>query len=156
MVVEVKNSSVENPAIMDEGTSLAPVIIEELDENAITSMDVDMAEFVEAEALEVREIKENDPSNEKYNNETDESQEDSALETVDEQIEPDDEDRLTKQFLDGELTFSEYSLRMDQGIETDISEQESARYGPKQRSSCKRDKTTCYKLRKLYSKLLKT
>ncbi|XP_025602631.2 general transcription factor 3C polypeptide 3 isoform X5 [Athalia rosae] len=129
MVVELQETSTEDQMMIESENSLAPVIIEELDETAITSMNVDMAEFVEAEALEVQEIRENDAQKSlgQYGVE-----ENVKVETADDPEEPDslpvdEEDRLTNQFLNGELTFSEYSLRMDRGIDSEASELESAR-----------------------------
>ena len=41
----------------------------------------------------------------------------------------DEEDQLTKQFLNGELTFSEYSSRMDQDTDLEMIENDTSRYG---------------------------
>ncbi|XP_046751387.1 general transcription factor 3C polypeptide 3 [Diprion similis] len=133
MIVGPRDSSSESEVIIESDTSLAPVIIEELDQNAITWMDVDMTEFVEAEALEIQEIgDDNNVINPEQKNETVTSKENLNPESTDDPEESDrfhvdEEDRLTKQFLNGELTFSEYSLRMDEGIETETPDIESNR-----------------------------
>lgn len=130
IAVELKqDQEMKNSVMIDEGSLLAPVIIEELDESAITSMDVDMTEFVEAKALKFQDIQDNDLSSEECSKD---SQENSTLAAADDPEESDrlpvdEEDRLTKQFLNGELTFSEYSSRMDRGIDSEPTELESVR-----------------------------
>lgn len=119
MEVELEKST-ENLVISDD--TVAPVIIEELDENAISSMDMDLNEFVEAQALQIQEVKEipNTGSSCRANKDTDTEDQMSLT--------PDEEDQLTKQFLNGELTFSEYSSKMDQDIDMETLENDNIRY----------------------------
>lgn len=81
---------------------IAPVIIEELE----SGQDVNMEDFVEASALEIHEV-------EMAEEDIEVSEEEDSTLTLEE------EDKLTKQFLNGELTFSEYSSRMDPEIDAD-------------------------------------
>lgn len=112
-------STEKNNMAVDENTTIAPVIIEELDENALNNMNVDMTEFVETKALKIQDIPQNvipdvsEQSSSAMDITTD-------LEDQDMLLTADEEEQLTKQFLNGELTFSEYSSRMDQsvGLET--------------------------------------
>lgn len=107
---------------ISEETEIAPVIIEELDENALSNMNVDMTEFVEANALEIQDIPHNVISD-VYSEQNDPSME-ITLELEDQSVllTPDEEDQLTKQFLNGELTFSEYCSRMDQNVDLEAAE----------------------------------
>ncbi|CAL7949836.1 unnamed protein product [Xylocopa violacea] len=112
---------------VNEGSTIAPVIIEELDENALDNMNVDMTEFVEAKALEITDIPENVITNvysEQSNCVTDVIPEAENQEIL---LTPEEEDQLTKQFLNGELTFSEYSSRMDQDIDLETAETDFSR-----------------------------
>lgn len=115
--------------IINDNSTMAPVIIEELDENAISSMNVDMSEFVDAKALPIQEVESvmissytlsQLSSNKDPTIDIDQNQD--ILHTADE------EDRLTKQFLNGELTFCEYSSKMDQNINLEMSESDASRY----------------------------
>ncbi|EFN89464.1 General transcription factor 3C polypeptide 3 [Harpegnathos saltator] len=117
----------ENQLIISPNSNVAPVIIEELDENAISS--IDMSEFVEAKALQIQEV-ENVmiPSytlstscnlNKDVTIDMDQDQEILLI--------ADEEDRLTKQFLNGELTFCEYSSKMDQDIDLEMVENDVPR-----------------------------
>ncbi|XP_076755883.1 general transcription factor 3C polypeptide 3 isoform X1 [Xylocopa sonorina] len=112
---------------VNEGSTIAPVIIEELDENALDNMNVDIAEFVEAKALEIKDIPENVITN--VYSEQSNCTMDVTLEAENQDIllTPEEEDQLTKQFLNGELTFSEYSSRMDQDIDLETAETDSSR-----------------------------
>ncbi|XP_011298657.1 general transcription factor 3C polypeptide 3 isoform X2 [Fopius arisanus] len=100
---------------------IAPVIIEELEEGQMVDMDVDIDEFVEASALEIHEVETieelPDPAVMTHADiDLELSEEDEGLDSV---LSPEEEDKLTKQFLNGELTFTEYSSRMDHGIGLD-------------------------------------
>lgn len=119
----------ENIMILDHDTNVMPIIIEELDESAINSMDMDMTEFVEAKALEVQDVSETIIPSYTYSEQGSpvndiimEIDDRSVLLTVEE------EDRLTKQFLNGELTFSEYSSKMDENPELEISDTDVSKY----------------------------
>lgn len=131
MDVEVEKSTVNDSLIINDNSTVAPVIIEELDENAINSMAMDMNEFVEAKALQIQEVKDvisnytPSPSCSSNKDIMDTEEQDMSL-TADE------EDRLTKQFLNGELTFSEYSSRMDQDIDVETVENDNSRYDLKE------------------------
>ncbi|XP_063983075.1 general transcription factor 3C polypeptide 3 isoform X2 [Diachasmimorpha longicaudata] len=97
---------------------IAPVIIEELEEDQVMDMD----EFVEASALEIHEV-ENMEDVSIAAMEMDHTEIELELSEGEEEVESiltlEEEDKLTKQFLNGELTFSEYSSRMDPGIDLD-------------------------------------
>lgn len=124
-----EKSTANKSLVINNDSTVAPVIIEELDENAINSMDVDISEFVEAKALQIREV-ENIiipnyiPSTSCNSNKdaSDMEEQDTTSLTVDE------EDQLTKQFLNGELTFTEYSSRMDQDVDLETMESDISRY----------------------------
>lgn len=111
---EMKNSA--NVETIDN-SSIAPVIIEELDESTINDMEMDLGEFVEAKAVKLQTISKN--VNKETNIESSSSLNEDAIDignadAIDEQeTETSREDLLTQQFLNGELTFTEYSLRMD-------------------------------------------
>ncbi|CAK9814914.1 General transcription factor 3C polypeptide 3 [Anthophora quadrimaculata] len=112
---------------INEGSTIAPVIIEELDESALDNLNVDMTEFVEAKALEIEDIPQNiipDVYSEQSNSAMDVTAE---VEDHDVPLTADEEDQLTKQFLNGELTFSEYSSRMDQGVDLENAETDFSR-----------------------------
>lgn len=119
-----------NKLIIDDNSTVVPVIIEELDENAINTMDVDMSEFVEAKALQIQEVK--NVIIPRYTLSTScSSSKDVAMDTDQEQdvlLTTDEEDRLTRQFLNGELTFCEYSSKMDQDVESETLENDAPRY----------------------------
>lgn len=112
---------------INENSSVAPVIIEELDESAISSMNMDINEFVEAKALQIKEVTDvisNTFSPPMYNCNKDNMD----AEDQDMSLTADEEDQLTKQFLNGELTFSEYSSRMDQDIDPEMIENDTSKY----------------------------
>ncbi|KAK2580192.1 hypothetical protein KPH14_012456 [Odynerus spinipes] len=113
----------ENIVIIDHDSNAIPIIIEELDESAINSMDMDMTEFIEANALEVQDMSEAIlPS---YTCSQPSSPGNDIVMDIDDRnvlLTPEEEDRLTKQFLNGELTFSEYSSRMDEAPDLEVSD----------------------------------
>lgn len=106
----------------DEKSAIAPVIIEELDENALNNMNVDITEFIEAQALEIEDVPQNVISNVYSRQSTSAMDITTEEEDHDLLITADEEDQLTKQFLNGELTFSEYSSRMDQDVDLETAE----------------------------------
>lgn len=110
----IKQTSRENLVIE---STVAPVIIEELDDDAVKSMD--MNEFVEAKALKLEDDTIIHASSHK-DIILSQDQDTAASLTADE------EDQLTKQFLNGELTFSEYSSRMDD--DRDLDDESCYRY----------------------------
>ncbi|XP_015439993.1 PREDICTED: general transcription factor 3C polypeptide 3 [Dufourea novaeangliae] len=120
--INVPSINQKDNVMVNEQNAITTVIIEELDESALSNMNVDMTEFVEAKALEIREIT-GDIIPESYFEQSN-SAIDITVETDDQDIlmTADEEDRLTKQFLNGELTFSEYSSRMDQDIDLETVE----------------------------------
>jgi len=130
MDVELEKSTVDDSLVINDNSNVT-VIIEELDENAINSMDMDINEFVEAKALQVQEVKDvisnytSSPSCSSNKDIMDAEDQDMSL-TADE------EEQLTKQFLNGELTFSEYSSRMDQDIDVETIENDNSRYDSKE------------------------
>ena len=122
MEVEVEEKVFPNVSHNEENLivdkpELAPVIIEELDETAIHDMDVDIGEFVEAKALNYQVILEK--GNRNLGPVEPPSINEDVVDTTDAEIveeqetESSREDQLTQQFLNGELTFTEYSLKMD-------------------------------------------
>lgn len=128
MEVELEGSTVDDSLAMREN-SVAPVIIEELDESVISSMDMDINEFVEAKALQIKEVTDV-ISNSTFSPSVYNCNKDIIdVEDQDTSLTIDEEDRLTKQFLNGELTFSEYSSRMDQDIDPETIENDTSRYG---------------------------
>lgn len=106
----------------DEKSAIAPVIIEELDENALNNMNVDITEFIEAQALEIEDVPQNVISDVYSRQSTSAMDITTEEEDHDLLITADEEDQLTKQFLNGELTFSEYSSRMDQDVDLETAE----------------------------------
>lgn len=54
--MELERSTTDHSLAISGNSDVAPVIIEELDESAISSMDMDINEFVEAKALQIREV----------------------------------------------------------------------------------------------------
>lgn len=106
----------------DEKSAIAPVIIEELDENALNNMNVDITEFIEAQALEIEDVPQNVISDVYSRQSTSAMDITTEEEDHDLLITADEEDQLTKQFLNGELTFSEYSSRMDQNVDLETAE----------------------------------
>lgn len=125
MEVELEPSTENDNLVISNNSTVAPVIIEELDENAINSMDMDINEFVEAQALQIQEVNKTlnytAPSSCRSNKDVDTEDQETSLT-------PDEEDQLTKQFLNGELTFSEYSSKMDQDIDMETVENGNTRY----------------------------
>lgn len=131
MDVELEKSTVDDSLVINDNSTVAPVIIEELDESAINSMDMDINEFVEARALHIQEVKDVIPN---YTPSPSCSSNKDIMDTEDQDmlLTADEEDRLTKQFLNGELTFSEYSSRMDQDIDVETAENDNSRYDSKE------------------------
>lgn len=80
--------------------SLAPVEIEVIDELSINQMNLDRGEFVAAEAIEIQKIPELSTEDRNL-----------ALEQL--------------QFLNGELSFSDFTMRIDQDIEFVVEEVET-------------------------------
>lgn len=89
----------EKPIVIMEGQvpTLAPVEIEMIDEASINQMNLDMGEFVAAETIKIPELSEEDQN--------------LALKQL--------------QFLNGELSFSDYTLRTDQDMDIVIEEVET-------------------------------
>lgn len=132
---EAKQSTADDGLAVRESSNVIPVIIEELDETAISSMDVDLTEFVEAKALQIREVVDVAPTcilSPSCSNSSRYTPPKDAVVDAEEQdtsLTADEEDRLTKQFLNGELTFSEYSSRMDQDVDLlEATESDTSRY----------------------------
>ncbi|XP_071560838.1 general transcription factor 3C polypeptide 3-like isoform X1 [Temnothorax nylanderi] len=126
MEVEGEKSTADDSLAISENSSVAPVIIEELDESAISSMDMDINEFVEAKALQIKEVTDVIP-NCAFSLSCNYNKDIADAEDQDTSLTADEEDRLTKQFLNGELTFSEYSSRMDQDIDLETIESDASR-----------------------------
>lgn len=131
MDVELEKSTVNDSIVINDDSTVAPVIIEELDEGAINSMDMDINEFIEAKALQIEEVKDIIPN---YTPSSSGNSNKDIMDTEDQDmlLTADEEDRLTKQFLNGELTFSEYSSRMDQDIDVEAIENDNSRYDLKE------------------------
>lgn len=127
MEVQLERSVANDRLVISENSSVAPVIIEELDETAISSMDVDINEFVEAKALQIKEVTDVIP-NCTFSPSCNYNKDSVDTEDQDTSLTADEEDQLTKQFLNGELTFSEYSSRMDQDIDLETIENDTSRY----------------------------
>lgn len=130
MDVELEKSTVDDSLVINDNSNVT-VIIEELDENAINSMDMDINEFVEAKALQVQEVKDVIPN---YTSSPSCSSNKDIMDAEDQDMSltADEEEQLTKQFLNGELTFSEYSSRMDQDIDVETIENDNSRYDSKE------------------------
>lgn len=111
----------------DKKSTIVPVIIEELDENALNNMNVDMTEFVEAKALEIKDVPHSVITDVYSKQSTSGIDITTEVEDQDILMIADKEDQLTKQFLNGELTFSEYSSKMDQHIDLESAEFEFSR-----------------------------
>lgn len=117
------STSPQKHFIMDESAVLAPVEIEELDPESINQMDLNMGEFIEAEAIKIHNIP-NQLSATQSMEYLDCTQTEEPTTDVDEQnvLSAEEENLITKQFLNGELTFTEFSKRMDQGVEIELEE----------------------------------
>jgi len=127
MELELEKSTADDSMAISGNSSVAPVIIEELDESAISSMNMDINEFVEAKALQIREVMDVIP-NSAFSLSCNSNKDNIDIEDQDTSLTADEEDQLTKQFLNGELTFSEYSSRMDQDIDLEMIENDTSRY----------------------------
>lgn len=119
------NSPDSDDLVIDE-SSLAPVIIEELEESQINEMNVNINEFIEANPIEICEVNDNNDVQKCQQEITDDMDVDMSdgdgdgdNECDDDILSREEEDHLTKQFLNGELTFSEYSSRMDRNTDND-------------------------------------
>ncbi|XP_043485979.1 general transcription factor 3C polypeptide 3-like isoform X1 [Polistes fuscatus] len=111
----------ENIMILEHDKNAMPIIIEELDENAIDSMDMDMTEFKEAKALKVHDVSETIISSYMCSQEGS-SVNDILMEIDDQNMILIEEERLTKQFVNGEVTFSEYSSKIIETPDPEISD----------------------------------
>jgi len=118
-----QKSSAIDDLIIDENVTVAPVTIEELDESTAYSLNVNMNEFVETTALRVQEMMDICPPSPSRNS----NKETLDTEDQDTTLTADEEDRLTKQFLNGELTFSEYSSKMDRDVDLEAMDVDDAR-----------------------------
>lgn len=127
MQLELEKSTADDSLAISGSSSVAPVIIEELDASAISSMDMDINEFVEAKALQIREVTDIIPKSTISLSCKSSNKDNMDIEDQDTSLTADEEDRLTKQFLNGELTFSEYSSRMDQDIDLETIENDTSR-----------------------------
>lgn len=135
MDVELEKSTVNDNLVINDNSTVT-VIIEELDENAINSMDMDINEFVEAKALQIQEVKDVIPN---YTSSPSCSSNKDIMDAEDQDMSltADEEEQLTKQFLNGELTFSEYSSKMDQDVDVETVENDDSRYGSKRNIAIK-------------------
>jgi general transcription factor 3C polypeptide 3 (transcription factor C subunit 4) len=116
------DSIMSQDSFVSNTTILAPVEIEELDASSINQMNFDMGEFVEAEAIKIDKIPEQlslDSVEYLNYNHLDETVSDIEEQTT---LSSEEENLLTKQFLNGELTFSEFTVRMDQDIDNEVEE----------------------------------
>ncbi|XP_015178066.1 PREDICTED: general transcription factor 3C polypeptide 3 [Polistes dominula] len=120
--VKSNNEQKENIMIIEHDKSaIIPIIIEELDENAINSMNVDITEFKEAKALKVQDVSETIISSYMCSQEGS-SVNDILMEIDDQNMILIEEERLTKQFVNGEVTFSEYSSKIIETPDPEISD----------------------------------
>ncbi|XP_011067135.1 PREDICTED: general transcription factor 3C polypeptide 3 isoform X1 [Acromyrmex echinatior] len=126
MEVQLEKSTADDNLAVSGNSNVASVIIEELDENAINSMDMDINEFVEAKALQIRDVTDVIP-NSTFSPSCNFNKGNMDMEDQDMSLTIDEEDQLTKQFLNGELTFSEYSSRMDQDTDLEMIENDTSR-----------------------------
>lgn len=111
-------------SLVAENGFVAPIVIEELDESAVCAMNVDMNEFVETTALHVRELTDVCPPSTSRDSV---ARDGFDAEDRDASLTADEEDCLTKQFLNGELTFTEYSSRMDRDVDVETMDLDDAR-----------------------------
>lgn len=126
-IILIKKEEKEKNMAFDKKSTIAPVIIEELDENTLNNMNVDMTEFVEAKALEIKDVPQSVITDVYSKQSTSAMDITTEVEDQDILMTTDKEDQLTKQFLNGELTFSEYSSKMDQHIDLETAEFEFSR-----------------------------
>ncbi|EZA58406.1 hypothetical protein DMN91_006341 [Ooceraea biroi] len=117
------SSAIDDLIVGEDDGTVAPVMIEELDESAACAMNVDMNEFVETTALRIQEVTDICPLSPSRNLTKDTFD----TEDQDTSLTADEEDRLTKQFLNGELTFSEYSSKMDRDVDLETTDMDDAR-----------------------------
>ncbi|XP_058794827.1 general transcription factor 3C polypeptide 3-like isoform X4 [Phymastichus coffea] len=112
---------------MDNNAVLAPVEIEELDPESINKMNLNMGEFIEAEAIKIHNIPDqlsvSQPVQYVDYNQLNEPMTDTMTDTEEQNLlSVEEENLITKQFLNGELTFSEFTEKMDQGVEIELEE----------------------------------
>lgn len=141
---DLSNAENMDCSVTVNNSSIAPVIIEEFDESTINEMEMDLGEFVEAKALKLQAIskKENkDTSSELPATVSDDTLDCVNADTIDEQeTETNREDQITQQFLNGELTFTEYSLKMDNNrvVGDDVTDNTSGRKRKERRTKQRR------------------
>ncbi|KAJ8665208.1 hypothetical protein QAD02_006870 [Eretmocerus hayati] len=113
--------------IMDGSAVLVPVEIEELDVASLDRMNLNMGEFIEAEAIPIHKIPEKVVSSGKHINDAHKIAQAEQVTDHDDQntLSAQEEFALTQKFLNGELTFSEFTVRMDQDIEIQVEEAEA-------------------------------
>lgn len=116
---EILNVMSGESFIMDDSAVLAPVEIELLDPTSIDN--IDMGEFVEAQAIKIHQISEELAVDSVKIIDCTQPEELDVEETS--VLTAEEENLLTKQFLNGELTFSEFTERIDR--DTDIEGEES-------------------------------
>ncbi|CAG5083170.1 Similar to GTF3C3: General transcription factor 3C polypeptide 3 (Homo sapiens), partial [Cotesia congregata] len=112
--LNTKDKTPEIEEIMEPAGEIAPVIIEELSQ--VDALRVDINEFVEATICHLPADSSN--RDEEDNNlviETGQASDDEDNQTMT----PEEEARITRQFLNGEMSFSDFSLLMDRGADGD-------------------------------------
>ena len=104
--------------ILSDDSVLAPVVIEEIDVTSINQLNYDMNEFVEAEAIKIHKMPESIKNTVNVSEEYIENFQTDEVSDMDEysMLTTEEENLLTNQFLNGELTFSEFTQRVDQDI----------------------------------------
>ncbi|XP_057339221.1 general transcription factor 3C polypeptide 3 [Microplitis mediator] len=114
-------SETNKDIIMETNSEIVPVIIEELEPSQVAALKVDINEFVDANTLEVCELPSGNNDNDTAENNEDDNLVIDEIQLSDEDdnevMTPEEEARLTRQFLNGELTFSEFTSLMDRGID---------------------------------------
>lgn len=113
--MDTKEKSQDTEEVMEPTGEIAPVIIEELSQ--VDALRVDINEFVEATICHLPP----DGSNrdEEDNNlviETGGASDDDDNQAM---MTPEEEARITRQFLNGEMSFSDFSMLMDRGADGD-------------------------------------
>lgn len=104
--------------ILSDDSVLSPVVIEEIDVTSINQLNYDMNEFVEAEAIKIHKMPESIKNTVNVSEEYIENFQTDEVSDMDEysMLTTEEENLLTNQFLNGELTFSEFTQRVDQDI----------------------------------------
>ncbi|XP_044587048.1 general transcription factor 3C polypeptide 3 isoform X2 [Cotesia glomerata] len=111
---DAKDKTPETEEVMEPAGEIAPVIIEELSQ--VDALRVDINEFVEATICHLPPDSSN--RDEEDNNlviGTGQASDDDENQAMT----PEEEARITRQFLNGEMTFSDFSLLMDRGADGD-------------------------------------